>query len=81
MSDDTETVMVRPVATYTEEDGSLKRRGGPAYAVPRRHAADLAMNGLVEIERDDTGAKAAPASATAEAPAPENRSAPAARTK
>ncbi len=40
------SVEVYPMRTYMDE-GELRRRGGPSYQVPRRHAEDLERRNLV----------------------------------
>lgn len=42
-------VSVWPVRTY-QDAGELKRRGGPSYTAPRRHAEALHQRGLVSLE-------------------------------
>ena len=42
-------VSVWPVRTY-QDAGELKRRGGPSYNAPRRHAEALHQRGLVSLE-------------------------------
>ncbi|OQR30263.1 hypothetical protein BWR59_17030 [Pseudomonas sp. Bc-h] len=39
------TVEVFPLRSY-QDDGEIKRRGGPGYSVPKRHADQLILAGL-----------------------------------
>lgn len=39
------TVEVFPLRSYQDE-GEIKRRGGPGYSVPKRHADQLILAGL-----------------------------------
>lgn len=43
------TVQVYPLRSYMDE-GELRRRGGPVYSVPRRHAEELAQRKLASFE-------------------------------
>ncbi|MDD1976934.1 hypothetical protein [Pseudomonas tussilaginis] len=42
-------VQIYPLRSYMDE-GELRRRGGPAYTVPRRHAEDLVQSKLASLE-------------------------------
>ncbi|CAK9889202.1 hypothetical protein [Pseudomonas fluorescens] len=42
-------VQIYPLRSYMDE-GELRRRGGPAYTVPRRHAEDLVQSKLASFE-------------------------------
>jgi hypothetical protein len=42
-------VQIYPLRSYMDE-GELRRRGGPAYAVPRRHAEELVRRKLASLE-------------------------------
>lgn len=42
-------VTVWPLRTY-QDAGELKRRAGPSYTAPRRHAEALFQRGLVSLE-------------------------------
>ena len=43
-------VEIYPIRTYLDA-GEIKRRGGPAYSVPRRHAEALIAQGLASPEK------------------------------
>lgn len=43
------TVLVYPMRSYMDE-GELRRRGGPFYSVPRRHAQELVQRKLASFE-------------------------------
>jgi len=43
------SVLVYPLRSYMDE-GELRRRGGPAYTVPRRHAEELLQRKLASLE-------------------------------
>ncbi|MCK2124315.1 hypothetical protein [Pseudomonas sp. PNPG3] len=43
------TLQIYPLRSYMDE-GELRRRGGPAYTVPRRHAEELAQRNLASLE-------------------------------
>lgn len=43
------TLQVYPMRSYMDE-GELRRRGGPVYAVPRRHAEELVERKLASFE-------------------------------
>lgn len=43
------TLQVYPMRSYMDE-GELRRRGGPAYVVPRRHAEELVQRKLASHE-------------------------------
>jgi len=43
------TLQVYPLRSYMDE-GELRRRGGPAYTVPRRHAEELVQRNLASLE-------------------------------
>lgn len=43
------TLEVYPLRSYID-DGELRRRGGPAYTVPRRHAEELVQRNLASLE-------------------------------
>ena len=43
------TLQVYPLRSYMDE-GELRRRGGPAYTVPRRHAEELVQRNLASFE-------------------------------
>ena len=43
------TLQIYPMRSYMDE-GELRRRGGPAYTVPRRHAAELVQRNLASLE-------------------------------
>lgn len=40
-----QTVEIYPLRSY-QDDGEIKRRGGPSYSAPRRHAERLIAAGL-----------------------------------
>ena len=42
-------VQIYPMRSYMDE-GELRRRGGPAYSVPRRHAEELVQRKLAALE-------------------------------
>lgn len=42
-------VEIYPMRSYMDE-GELRRRGGPAYPVPRRHAEDLVQRKLASLD-------------------------------
>lgn len=42
-------LQIYPVRSYMDE-GELRRRGGPAYTVPRRHAEELVRRNLAALE-------------------------------
>lgn len=42
-------VLVYPMRSYMDE-GELRRRGGPVYSVPRRHAQELVQRKLASFE-------------------------------
>ena len=42
-------VQIYPLRSYMDE-GELRRRGGPSYLVPRRHAEDLLQRKLASLE-------------------------------
>jgi len=41
-------IQIYPLRSYMDE-GELRRRGGPAYTVPRRHAEDLVQRQLASL--------------------------------
>jgi len=43
------TLQIYPLRSYMDE-GELRRRGGPAYTVPRRHAEELVQRNLASLE-------------------------------
>lgn len=43
------TLQIYPLRSYMDE-GELRRRGGPAYTVPRRHAEELLQRKLASLE-------------------------------
>lgn len=43
------TLQIYPLRSYMDE-GELRRRGGPAYTVPRRHAEELVQGKLASLE-------------------------------
>lgn len=43
------TLQIYPLRSYMDE-GELRRRGGPAYTVPRRHAEELVLRNLASLE-------------------------------
>ncbi|ENB9666595.1 hypothetical protein ABJB81_004991 [Pseudomonas putida] len=43
------TLQIYPMRSYMDE-GELRRRGGPAYVVPRRHAEELVERKLASFE-------------------------------
>ena len=43
------TLQIYPMRSYMDE-GELRRRGGPAYVVPRRHAEELVQRKLASLE-------------------------------
>ena len=43
------TLQIYPMRSYMDE-GGLRRRGGPAYTVPRRHAEELVRRKLASLE-------------------------------
>lgn len=43
------TLQIYPLRSYMDE-GELRRRGGPAYTVPRRHAEELVQRKLASVE-------------------------------
>ena len=43
------TLQIYPLRSYMDE-GELRRRGGPAYTVPRRHAEELVQRKLASLE-------------------------------
>jgi hypothetical protein len=43
------TLQIYPMRSYMDE-GELRRRGGPAYSVPRRHAEELVERKLASLE-------------------------------
>lgn len=43
------TLQIYPMRSYMD-DGELRRRGGPAYVVPRRHAVELVERKLASFE-------------------------------
>ncbi|WJO30983.1 hypothetical protein [Pseudomonas monteilii] len=43
------TVQIYPLRSYMDE-GELRRRGGSAYSVPRRHAEELVQRKLASLE-------------------------------
>ncbi|GLO14724.1 hypothetical protein PPUJ20028_33070 [Pseudomonas putida] len=43
------TLQIYPMRSYMDE-GELRRRGGPAYVVPRRHAEELVRRKLASLE-------------------------------
>lgn len=43
------TLQIYPLRSYMDE-GELRRRGGPAYTVARRHAEDLVQRKLASLE-------------------------------
>ncbi|WP_155418797.1 hypothetical protein [Pseudomonas putida] len=43
------TLEIYPLRSYIDE-GELRRRGGPAYSVPRRHAEELVERKLASLE-------------------------------
>ncbi|MBA6091920.1 hypothetical protein H4C81_24045 [Pseudomonas monteilii] len=43
------TLQIYPMRSYMDE-GELRRRGGPAYVVPRRHAEELLQRKLASLE-------------------------------
>ena len=43
------TLQIYPMRSYMDE-GELRRRGGPAYMVPRRHAEELVQRKLASLE-------------------------------
>ncbi|WP_313456386.1 hypothetical protein [Pseudomonas sp.] len=43
------TLQIYPMRSYMDED-ELRRRGGPAYVVPRRHAEELVERKLASFE-------------------------------
>jgi len=43
------TLQIYPMRSYMDE-GELRRRGGPAYSVPRRHAEELVERKLASFE-------------------------------
>lgn len=43
------TLQIYPLRSYMDED-ELRRRGGPAYTVPRRHAEELVQRNLASLE-------------------------------
>lgn len=43
------TLQIYPLRSYMDE-GELRRRGGPAYVVPRRHAEELVQCKLASLE-------------------------------
>lgn len=43
------TLQIYPLRSYMDE-GELRRRGGPAYKVPRRHAEELVQRNLASLE-------------------------------
>ena len=45
-------VMIYPRRTY-EDRGSLRRRGGAGYVVPRRHGDELINRGLASAEKPE----------------------------
>ncbi|POF89370.1 hypothetical protein BGP80_15945 [Pseudomonas putida] len=42
------TLQIYPLRSYMDE-GELRRRGGPAYTVPRRHAEELVQRNLASL--------------------------------
>lgn len=42
-------LQIYPLRSYMDE-GELRRRGGPAYSVPRRHAEELVQRKLASLE-------------------------------
>lgn len=42
-------VQIYPMRSYMDE-GELRRRGGPAYSVPRRHAEELVQRKLADLD-------------------------------
>lgn len=43
------TLQIYPLRSYMDE-GELRRRGGPPYTVPRRHAEELVQRNLASLE-------------------------------
>lgn len=43
------TLRIYPLRSYMDE-GELRRRGGPAYTVPRRHAEELVQRKLASLQ-------------------------------
>lgn len=43
------TLQIYPMRSYMDE-GELRRRGGPAYVVPSRHAEELVQRKLASLE-------------------------------
>ncbi|UPU90674.1 hypothetical protein M0766_17375 [Pseudomonas putida] len=43
------TLQIYPLRSYMDE-GELRRRAGPAYTVPRRHAEELVQRNLASLE-------------------------------
>ncbi|QHG64341.1 hypothetical protein [Pseudomonas putida] len=43
------TLQIYPMRSYMDE-GELRRRGGPAYSVPRRHAEELVEKKLASFD-------------------------------
>ncbi|NQD72925.1 hypothetical protein [Pseudomonas sp. CM27] len=43
------SLQIYPLRSYMDE-GELRRRGGPAYKVPRRHAEELVQRNLASLE-------------------------------